>query len=1175
MSIDLLDPNKWTGRTYPLGAMRNQKSLFGDRAQQPKFSVAELIAISPRAGYVALGKVGDHFRVVGCDPTEAITKTAKGAYLAHFGPFTGTASKLSKRNDSDDEPPEDDDGVVDLCDFAPPAVERYPVWHSGDSHALCPSCRYPVLMHVDMAVLSERYNAVQDILPFVQKREYCSNDLSAAFRDEYFPLLFALSQFPLLFHLVEKPTALKHVDYSALKAMQHLVETRLRARDAGYDMPLKELTACVVHAFVPNLRGRPPGLENFTLSFPVLSTDRAYSVREYVKACLFPESSIANIVGALSSLALYADIATHYNGVPLGWNLEPQTEQRLRKRTFAPRVSVEETVKVLGGSASLVHRNSQPGGRMAASVIEDYMVVFPLGRNGLKRDSFGSQKNVPGVHAIACWPGEYESHRKLLSLLGRYQQHSPSTSACEKITCVQLPGSDATHPLSVNGKKVVEAMASNSRIIFVNAPGGAGKSTLLAFLMGKLLKDDPTKTVLCLSAYNAVAAEMARQFRKFGVASAQIEARVCHYFRHNGSLSDVTHTFVVMDEATLLPNEDISEVLRNISPDSRLVLMGDKSQCMGPGCSGGFELLMRAATSGSSTVAVVDYRNENHRVKNQTLASVLMMMRDAVVSPSTTVRLSLMFSEHDMGMCSQSFGMRGLDMLGTVVPWERLMQRETRAVCLVNKDAAEINARILEAAVHCIPSGEQTLAGKWLGLGSMGDGAPFLLMDKKLPFIQIANSAWQGSIGPGGEQKGDDGAVEERGPEGPGQSSKFVSFPKGSLLRSHGYVGESIGKKKRKVRVTDRRGVRFILTITRRQLRDGAIMPAAALPLSRAQGLAWDHVVVVFPDTDCSPRLTPNALYTAVSRARHSVVQVHHGKNFGNSNGATERNPKGLLHIFDQTVQWGNLVSTISPIDLVCGLRATHRGVDVYPVRLLFMELTDILLRMECMMGAVTTAVHCIIDYAFARDGYFKDPRDNKPLEMRDDHGRVLMCGELVMYCPALTTQEYEDPLDDSTYATEADLENRRASILFPAAVPVNELLQSACAYEDDDSDQSSGSGEAEFDFSDIDDQDLYHSLDAFPSAAQPQSGPEEAMPMSPRTQLVRSDSDSDQPDRQRPRVSSHRGRVRRKLMRKRQSEFGNLLPGQDWFRLYTRPPPKEADELVPNQSVISSSSLN
>jgi exodeoxyribonuclease V alpha subunit len=51
------------------------------------------------------------------------------------------------------------------------------------------------------------------------------------------------------------------------------------------------------------------------------------------------------------------------------------------------------------------------------------------------------------------------------------------------------------------------------------------------------------------------------------------------------------------------------------------------------------------------------------------------------------------------------------------------------------------------------------------------------------------------------------------------------------------------------------------------------VAPAFALTVHKAQGSEFDHVALVLPETDM-PLLTRELLYTAVTRARRSVLLV-------------------------------------------------------------------------------------------------------------------------------------------------------------------------------------------------------------------------------------------------------------------------------------------------------------
>ena len=53
----------------------------------------------------------------------------------------------------------------------------------------------------------------------------------------------------------------------------------------------------------------------------------------------------------------------------------------------------------------------------------------------------------------------------------------------------------------------------------------------------------------------------------------------------------------------------------------------------------------------------------------------------------------------------------------------------------------------------------------------------------------------------------------------------------------------------------------------------GDVAPAFAMTVHKAQGSEFDHVAMVLPETDL-PILTRELLYTAITRARRSVVLV-------------------------------------------------------------------------------------------------------------------------------------------------------------------------------------------------------------------------------------------------------------------------------------------------------------
>jgi exodeoxyribonuclease V alpha subunit len=320
-------------------------------------------------------------------------------------------------------------------------------------------------------------------------------------------------------------------------------------------------------------------------------------------------------------------------------------------------------------------------------------------------------------------------------------------------------------------------------------------------------------------------------------------------FRHNRD-NRLPHDVVIVDETSMMSLPLMARLLEAVREDARLVLLGDQEQLasveagavlgdiVGPAAAG------LVASSGAGTVGdCITVLKTNHRFRG----------------PLAELANAVRAGDEDAALAALSSGPGG--PVSTAGP-EPASSTRWLAIDVASADDAALG-----------PVRSAVCASGWLlaDAGRLGDGPRALDVLGQLRLLcahragPAGASTWNGHV----ERWLADGVA---GPEGGWYVGRPVIVTQNdySLGLFNGDTGVVIARPDGGLTVAFRRGGE-IVTVSPSRL--AAVETAFAMTAHRAQGSEFDEVVVLLPPAS-SRILTRELLYTAVTRAKQSVVLV-------------------------------------------------------------------------------------------------------------------------------------------------------------------------------------------------------------------------------------------------------------------------------------------------------------
>ncbi len=511
----------------------------------------------------------------------------------------------------------------------------------------------------------------------------------------------------------------------------------------------------------------------------------------------------------------------------------------------------------------------------AAHLVDVADALLTRARGGRRDDPVVQVIGRPGGRTPLVVDGSWLSTERMLRFesefcvrVGRLMARPtslPDDATVERILRVAAEGPP---PLTDEQLTAVRAALSRPLALITGGPG-TGKTTVMAALLGAL--GSGTAAGVALAAPTGKAALRMREAletrgRTPGspTPTATTLHRLLGWSPAKGTFArderdPLPYRLVVVDEASMIDLALMNRLLRALPIDARLVLLGDVDQLPSVDAGAVFRDLCRALEPATLTV--------NLRVAREPAARSLVAVAEAIQRG--------VFAEHSMDAIASQRPVRDLVFEGVErlpEPWttvgDAVLERWWDARI---RSLAEFEGRLTR--VHRAPNAE-------FDEESVGALRTLCQHYANSRLLCAARSRHHAT---GSEALNDRLLVRLRSATGSPRSRHSGELPPGTpvLTERNDYDRELWNGDQGVVAWVDAgRGPELRAVFPRAQtfvhfpVEDlSALTPAFATTVHKAQGSEFDHVAVVLPEIG-SPLSTRELLYTAVTRARRSVLLV-------------------------------------------------------------------------------------------------------------------------------------------------------------------------------------------------------------------------------------------------------------------------------------------------------------
>jgi exodeoxyribonuclease V alpha subunit len=330
------------------------------------------------------------------------------------------------------------------------------------------------------------------------------------------------------------------------------------------------------------------------------------------------------------------------------------------------------------------------------------------------------------------------------------------------------------------------------------------------------------------------------------------------FARHEGD--PLPHKVVVVDEASMIDLSMMDRLLRSVRPEARLVLFGDADQlpsidagavfrdlCAGLGAARLTKNLRVANDAGASRIVTAARAINAGTLAGEFATSVQARASASALTLEGVEHLTPQWSEAGAAFLDRWWSAR-------IAPDPEFARRVSRTYRLRGGSIEEADLVDVRALFEGHARSRILCATRVRGFSAGADAVGDQLLDK-LRRVAPARSSRRRDLPPGapvvvqrndydlGLFNGDQGMVLRIDTGRAAEAEPMVVFPRRDSYEA------------------------FPLDSA------GDVAPAFAMTVHKAQGSEFDHVAVVLPEADL-PILTRELLYTAMTRARRSVVLV-------------------------------------------------------------------------------------------------------------------------------------------------------------------------------------------------------------------------------------------------------------------------------------------------------------
>lgn len=379
---------------------------------------------------------------------------------------------------------------------------------------------------------------------------------------------------------------------------------------------------------------------------------------------------------------------------------------------------------------------------------------------------------------------------------------------------------------SATGQDAAVSRAVRAPLTIIAGGPGTGKTYTIRRIVDQLSKTDPHLLIALAAPTGKAAARLTESLDRPGLAATTVHALLGwrpdarNRFAHDAS-HPLPHDLVIVDEMSMVSMLLMARLLSALKPDARLVLVGDPDQLASVDAGSVLSDMTRAPATRPAVVQLI----ENHR-----FAGSIASLADAIAHGDPDAALAVLSAGGSVQLVEPDRGAPAVRER-VVGPGIRLLEASARGDEKAALDALEEHRLLLGHRRG--PFGVQSWTRHvidWLS-----EAAPDLAPDPDhavgRPVMVTSNATEFGLY------NGDTGVIITRDRE------SWAYFRAGAALK------------------------RF-----RPFLLDN-LTPVHAMTVHKAQGSQFTDVTVVLPPPG-SPLLTRELLYTAVTRARESVLLV-------------------------------------------------------------------------------------------------------------------------------------------------------------------------------------------------------------------------------------------------------------------------------------------------------------